>query len=55
MTLNAGAVAEAEADLLSRLEDGESRGPEALIGRLALPIHRAEPGSSPCETMDHLP
>jgi MarR family transcriptional regulator, transcriptional regulator for hemolysin len=48
-------VAAAEADLLSGLDDSEATTLAALIGRLAMDVHRTDPGSSPCEAMDHLP
>lgn len=48
-------VAAAEADLLSGLDDSEARTVSSLIGRLAMDVHRAQPGTSPCEAMDHLP
>lgn len=48
-------VAEAEAGLLSGLEESESGALESLIGRLARAIHRDQAGSNPCEAMDHLP
>ena len=48
-------VAEAEADLLSGLPEAEKQTLAALISRLAMDIHRAQPGSNPCEAMDHLP
>ena len=48
-------VAAAEADLLSSLDDAAAGTLTSLISRLAMDIHRAQPGSSPCEAMDHLP
>lgn len=48
-------VAAAEADLLAGLDDSEACTMATLIGRLAMDIHRAQPGTSPCEAMDHLP
>ncbi|WP_425861863.1 MarR family winged helix-turn-helix transcriptional regulator [Arthrobacter sp. TWP1-1] len=48
-------VAAAEADLLSGLAEPESLALASLISRLAMDVHRAQPGSSPCEAMDHLP
>lgn len=48
-------VAAAETDLLSGLDDSEARALASLIGRLAMDVHRAQPGSNPCEAMDHLP
>ncbi|GAB3520568.1 MarR family winged helix-turn-helix transcriptional regulator [Arthrobacter monumenti] len=48
-------VAAAESGLLSGLETSEADTLAALIGRLAMDVHRSQPGSSPCEAMDHLP
>jgi MarR family transcriptional regulator, transcriptional regulator for hemolysin len=48
-------VAAAESDLLSGLNDSEATTLAGLIMRLAMHVHRADPGSSPCEAMDHLP
>ena len=48
-------VSAAEAELLAGLDGSESGDLIALVGRLAMEIHRAQPGSSPCEAMDHLP
>jgi MarR family transcriptional regulator, transcriptional regulator for hemolysin len=48
-------VAAAEVDLLSGLSDSETETLATLISRLALNVHRAQPGTSPCEAMDHLP
>ena len=48
-------VAAAEAGLLSGLDESEARTLASLISRLAMDIHRAQPGSNPCEAMDHLP
>src|SRR5690625_5013053 len=48
-------VADAEADLLAGLDRDESEALASLIGRLAMDIHRAQPGVNPCESMDHLP
>ncbi|WP_051442182.1 MarR family winged helix-turn-helix transcriptional regulator [Arthrobacter sp. H14] len=48
-------VAAAEADLVSGLKESEVGTLASLISRLAMDIHRAQPGSSPCEAMDHLP
>jgi MarR family transcriptional regulator, transcriptional regulator for hemolysin len=48
-------VAVAEADLLAGLDDAEATTLAGLISRLAMHVHRADPGSSPCEAMDHLP
>ena len=50
-----GRVAVAETDLLSGLDDSEARALASLISRLAMDIHRAQPGANPCEAMDHLP
>lgn len=49
------AVAKAESELLSGLESSEVGALDGLLGRLAMDIHRAHPGSSPCEAMDHFP
>ncbi|MGX1163590.1 DNA-binding MarR family transcriptional regulator [Arthrobacter sp. SLBN-100] len=48
-------VATAESGLLSGLKDSEAETLVALIARLAMNVHRSQPGSSPCEAMDHLP
>lgn len=48
-------VAQAEADLLANLSGSESDTLASLISRLAMDIHRAQPGANPCESMDHLP
>ncbi|WP_236866693.1 MarR family winged helix-turn-helix transcriptional regulator [Brevibacterium daeguense] len=48
-------VAAAESELLSGIDESEAGTLVALIGRLAMDIHRAQPGASPCEAMDHLP
>ncbi|MDV7353673.1 MarR family transcriptional regulator [Rhodococcus oxybenzonivorans] len=48
-------VAAAEADLMAGLSDSETGTLAALISRLAMDVHRAQPGTSPCEAMDHLP
>lgn len=48
-------VTAAEAELLTGLDGSESGDLIALVGRLAMEIHRSQPGSSPCEAMDHLP
>lgn len=48
-------VTAAESELLEGLGASESGDLIALVGRLAMEIHRAQPGSSPCEAMDHLP
>lgn len=48
-------VAAAESELLSGLESSDAGALDGLLGRLAMDIHRAHPGSSPCEAMDHLP
>lgn len=47
-------VAEAEADLLAGLADDDAAALGALISRLARSVHRAQPGTSPCEAMDNL-
>ncbi|REE04055.1 DNA-binding MarR family transcriptional regulator [Citricoccus muralis] len=48
-------VASAESALLAGLEPAEESTLIDLIGRLAMDVHRAQPGSNPCEAMDHLP
>jgi MarR family transcriptional regulator, transcriptional regulator for hemolysin len=48
-------VAAAEADLLSGIDEPDTETLVSLISRLAMDIHRAQPGASPCEAMDHLP
>jgi MarR family transcriptional regulator, transcriptional regulator for hemolysin len=48
-------VAAAEADLLSGLKVPEADTLAGLIARLAMDVHRSQPGASPCEAMDHLP
>lgn len=48
-------VAAAETDLLAGLDGAEAATLSELIRRLALTVHRDDPGSSPCEAMDHLP
>ena len=48
-------VARAEQDLLSGLSPEDVRTLSALVEVLAMGIHRAQPNSSPCEAMDHLP
>lgn len=55
LTTHEKRVAAVEKDLLSGLGETESQTLSALISRLAMDIHRAQPGSSPCEAMDHLP
>lgn len=50
-----GQVATAEADLLSGLTETDSATLASLISRLAMDVHSAQPGSNPCEAMDHLP
>ncbi|WP_372697241.1 MarR family winged helix-turn-helix transcriptional regulator [Arthrobacter sp. JSM 101049] len=47
-------VAVAEAELLSGMADDEAKTLGALVTRLAHHVHRADPGTSPCEAMDHL-
>lgn len=47
-------VAIAEAELLAGMAEGEARTLGTLVTRLAHHIHRADPGTSPCEAMDHL-
>jgi MarR family transcriptional regulator, transcriptional regulator for hemolysin len=48
-------VAAAESGLLSGLKASEADTLAALIARLAMEVHRSQPGASPCEAMDHLP
>jgi MarR family transcriptional regulator, transcriptional regulator for hemolysin len=48
-------VAAFESELLSSLDEPRARTLAALISQLAMDIHRAQPGISPCEAMDHLP
>lgn len=48
-------VAAAEAELLAGLTEPEAKALTTLISRLAMDVHRAQPGSNPCEAMDHLP
>ncbi|MGP6173615.1 MarR family winged helix-turn-helix transcriptional regulator [Corynebacterium sp. A21] len=48
-------VAAAEAKLLSGLEGADVSLLDTILSRLAMDVHRAQPGSSPCEAMDHLP
>lgn len=48
-------VAAAESALLAGLEPAEESTLVDLISRLAMDVHRAQPGSNPCEAMDHLP
>ena len=48
-------VAAAERDLLSGLAEPEAQTFAALVGRLAMAVHRVQPGTSPCEAMDNLP
>lgn len=48
-------VAHMESDLLAGLGEADRKTLTSLIGRLAMDIHRAQPGSIPCEAMDHLP
>jgi DNA-binding MarR family transcriptional regulator len=47
-------VAAAEADLLSGLSAQEAATLAVLAGRLSAQIHRAHPGVSPCDAMEHL-
>jgi MarR family transcriptional regulator, transcriptional regulator for hemolysin len=47
-------VAAAEADLLAGLEENDARNLGVLISQLAKNVHRAQPGTSPCEAMDNL-
>ena len=45
----------AEVDLLSSIDQSTTEALRSVIGRLAMDIHRAQPGASPCEAIDHLP
>lgn len=47
-------VAGVEEQLLSGLARDDVGQLKALIARLAMNVHRAQPGSSPCESMDHI-
>jgi MarR family transcriptional regulator, transcriptional regulator for hemolysin len=47
-------VAGVEKQLLSGLAHDDVGQLTGLIARLAMNVHRAQPGSSPCEAMDHL-
>lgn len=47
-------VSAAEVELLSSLNKSEVETLESIIARLAMEVHRAQPGSSPCEAMDRL-
>ena len=55
LTLYEERVAAAEADLLSGLHESDQKIFASLISQLAMDVHRADPNSSPCEAMDHLP
>jgi MarR family transcriptional regulator for hemolysin len=48
-------VAAAETELLAGLPQADADALSSLIGRLAMNVHRAQPGTNPCEAMDHLP
>jgi MarR family transcriptional regulator, transcriptional regulator for hemolysin len=48
-------VAAAESTLLAGLTPEEATTLVGLVGRLAMDVHRAQPGANPCEAMDHLP
>lgn len=48
-------VATMESELLAGLSEADRKTLTSLISRLAMDIHRAQPGSIPCEAMDHLP
>lgn len=48
-------VATVESDLLAGLPPSDAQVLTALIGLLALNVHRKKPGTNPCEAMDHLP
>lgn len=48
-------VGAAESTLLAGLTPEEAKILVSLVGRLAMDVHRAQPGSNPCEAMDHLP
>lgn len=44
-----------ETELLDGLEPAEGKQLETLLTRLAMDIHRSQPGINACEAMDHLP
>jgi MarR family transcriptional regulator, transcriptional regulator for hemolysin len=48
-------VAAAESTLLAGLGPADAETLVGLVGRLAMDVHRAQPGANPCEAMDHLP
>lgn len=48
-------VAAFETGLLSGLGDREAGEFATVIGKLAMDVHRSQPGTNPCEAMDHLP
>lgn len=48
-------VAAFEGELLDGLGGREAGEFADSIGRLAMDVHRAQPGTNPCEAMDHLP
>lgn len=48
-------VAAFESELLSGLTENEAGMFAGLIGQLAMDVHRSQPGTNPCEAMDHLP
>jgi DNA-binding MarR family transcriptional regulator len=47
-------VGESESVLLAGLSPEEAEALSALISRLAVSVHRTQPGSNPCEAMDSL-
>lgn len=47
-------VAAAEQQLLAGLDSTESAQLAALVSKLSMDIHRAQPGANPCEAMDQL-
>lgn len=47
-------VADAEAKLLAGFNSADIGTLDTLLSRLALDVYRTQPGSSPCEAMDHL-
>lgn len=47
-------VAAAEGDLLAGLDASEVTVLDELVSKLAMHVHRAAPGTNPCEAMDHI-
>lgn len=43
-----------EADLLSSLNQQEAKTFASLMGKLAMDVHRSQPGTDPCAAIDHL-